>query len=455
MFIIQLLGVLALLGGIVLFIMSRLKSPTYWQNEDPNAPNYTSNSYDHGELRNHGVPTIVNSKVSLIITAVGLIITILSTSLNPLAINDATERTVVQTFGGDLFVRFQPGIYYAGILAKKTIWPNNFTIQVSREINRSPDADLWVPSDEKDGTFSEGDNAELEHTVKWDLPSNEQLMLDLHITYSNFENLMSTTLLSYQKKIASFSTQRMSSEAHYSGGKSQLDQYFQDQLRNGQVLLETETKTRTLEDGSQETYIDVKPKTNADGTPMRVESDIQTFGILSTYTSMDNVHYVAEIDVKLRQKIKYAADKANSKQELIAAQQEEQTAIVKGRKLIAEVTAKEEAAEQTAVIQARKAKLVAAENLEQAKYDAASTLALKKAEAEGDKLKVQAGLSPLEQARIDKETAIGVAAELAKVKFPDDMIIVGGGGKDGSVNPFDAVGLQSFYELSKTMSNRK
>ena len=412
--------------------------------------------YDDGKIRTKGYPTIINSKMSSLITVVGLFITILSTSLNPLAINDATERTVVQTIGGDLFVRFNPGIYYAGILAKKTIWPNNFTIQVSRDINRSDDADLWILSDPKDGTFSEGDNAELEHTVKWDLPSSQPMMKDLHITYSNFENLMSTTLLSYQKKIASFSTQRMSSEAHYSGGKSQLDQYFQDQLRNGQVLLITETKTRTLEDESEETYIDVKPRTNPDGTPMRVESDIQTFGILSTYTSMDNVHYVAEIDVKLRQKIKYAADKANSKQELIAAQQEEQTAIVKGRKLIAEVTAKEEAAEQTEVIQARKAKLVAAENLEQAKYDAASTLALKKAQAEGDRLKVLAGLSPLEKANIDKLTAIGVAAELAKVKFPNEMIIVGGGnGQGGDVDPFTAVGLQSFYELSKTMSGRK
>jgi hypothetical protein len=171
---------------------------------------------------------------------------------------------------------------------------------------------------------------------------------------------------------------------------------------------------------------------------------------------MDNVHYVNEIDVKLKQKIKYAADKANSKQELIAAQQEEQTAIVKGRKLIAEVTAKEEADEQQAVIQARKARLVAEENLRQAELDAKATLVAKKAEAEGDRLKVIAGLSPREKADIDKQTAIGVAAELAKVQFPDNMIIVGGGSSNGgSVNPFDAVGLQSFYDLANKMSGKK
>jgi len=236
----------------------------------------------------------------------------------------------------------------------------------------------------------------------------------------------------------------MSSEAHYSGGKSQLDEYFQDQLRNGQVILITETKTRTVADGSQETYIKVSPKLNADKSLKRSKSDIQKFGILSTYTSMDNVHYDKLIDTKLKQKIKYAADKANSKQELIAAQQEEQTAIVKGRKLIAEKTATQEALEQESIIIARKAKLVAKEKLEEDKYLAASKLVVKKAEAEGDRLKVAAGLSPLEKARINKETLIGIAQAISKRPVP--QIVMGGGdnGKGGS-------SLQNSYTMDNML----
>jgi hypothetical protein len=81
---------------------------------------------------------------------------------------------------------------------------------------------------------------------------------------------------------------------------------------------------------------------------------------------------------------------------------------------------------------------VAKERLEQDKYKAASTLALKKAEAEGDKLKVMAGLSPLEQAKIDKETAIGIATALSKRPVP--MIVSGGGSNSGS-------GLSKSYEM--------
>lgn len=447
------IGLALILVGIALYILKQYNDKSREKNNTIRLFNEkTVDAKDYQEL-NAVLEIPVKWWLS---TTIGVLFIFLGVA-NPFSINDAGERTVVQPIKGELWTQFNPGLYFSGFFSKKTIWPNNFTIQVSREVNRSPDADLWIVSSRKDGTFSEGDNAELEHTVKWDLPNTKSMMLDLHITYNNFENLMSTTLLSYQKKIASFSTQRMSSEAHYSGGKSQLDQYFQDQLRNGQVLLETNTKTRTLEDGSQETYIDVKPKLDTNGEMVRVESDIQTFGILSTYTSMDNVHYVEEIDVKLRQKIKYAADKANSKQELIAAQQEEQTAIVKGRKLIAERTAAEEADEITEVIRARKAKLVAAEKLEEDKYKAASTLALKKAEAEGDKLKVMAGLSPLEQARMDKETAIGVAQALAGpngIEFP--KIVVSGGDANGGGNgALQTMQLKMLNDLAKSMSSKK
>ncbi len=281
-------------------------------------------------------------------------------------------------------------------------------------------------------------------------------MIKLHNIYSNLNNLMRTTVASYQKKMAKFSTQRMSSEAHYSGGSSQLDEYFRDQLLNGQVLLDTETKTRKLQDSTIKTYIEVNERTDENGNILRGDAEVIDLGLKATYSSLDNVLYTPRIYEKLKAKIDAASDEATAKQKLITAQQEALTVKAQGERLIAETKAREEADELQDVIRARKAKLVAAENLEQAKLDAASTLALKKAEAEGDKLKVLAGLSPKERADIEKQTAIGVAAELAKVKFPDEMIIVGGSGSNGGdVNPFTAVGLESFYNLSKKMSKKK
>jgi hypothetical protein len=67
------------------------------------------------------------------------------------------------------------------------------------------------------------------------------------------------------------------------------------------------------------------------------------------------------------------------------------------------------------------------------------------------KKKVEAGLTPLEKAKIEMETKIGIAKALASVKFPDRMVIAGGS-EHGGANPFDAVGLQSLYDLSDKMA---
>jgi len=390
------------------------------------------------------------SKINLkvIIPVIGIFILI--GVFNPFSINDAGERQVVQTLSGHLEVKFTPGFYFSGFGSKVTTYPNNVTIQASTDDKSSPDADYSVKPYR--GTFSEGDNALLSHTVKWDLPNTVALMLELHTTYTGIQNLMTTTLLTYQNQTASYSAQRMSSEAHYSGGKSQLNAYFQDQLRNGQVLLITETKTRKLEDGSTKAYIDVREKLNEDGSIKRSQSDIQKYGIIASVATIDEVTYDQRIYEKLKSKIDAASDEATAKQQLITAQQEALTEKAKGEKLIATTKANEEASELKAVIQARKAKLVAQENLEAAKLNAAADLVKKEAEAKGDKLKVAAGLTPREKAQFEMETRIGVARELSKVAVP--QIVIGGGDSKGGSSAMDALGIKMLMDISKGLSKK-
>jgi len=139
-----------------------------------------------------------------------------------------------------------------------------------------------------------------------------------------------------------------------------------------------------LEDGSTKTYIQVQEKLDEKGNIKRSVSDIQEYGIVASFASIDEVIYDDRIYEKLKAKIDAASDEATAKQELITAQQEALTEKAKGEKLIAKTKATEEADELQEVIRARKAKLVAAENLEQAKLDAAAKLVLKEAEAKGD-----------------------------------------------------------------------
>lgn len=119
---------------------------------------------------------------------------------NPFSVNDAGNRQVIQTIGGDLDVRFEPGLYYSGFFSKVTTYPNNVTIQLGPEDKKSPESDYWSMA--HTGTFAEGDQATLGHTVKWDLPTDDTNMKKIHTTYNNIDNLATTTLMQYQKETA-------------------------------------------------------------------------------------------------------------------------------------------------------------------------------------------------------------------------------------------------------------
>ncbi len=53
--------------------------------------------------------------------------------------------------------------------------------------------------------------------------------------------------------------------------------------------------------------------------------------------------------------------------------------------------------------------------------------------------RVAAGLTPQEKAKLEKEIAIGVATEIAKLKFPESMVIISGNDDKGSKTPLESL----------------
>lgn len=75
------------------------------------------------------------------------------------------------------------------------------------------------------------------------------------------------------------------------------------------------------------------------------------------------------------------------------------------------------------------------------------------AKAAANRALVTAGLTPLEKATIEKETAIGIAQALAKsnVRWVPEVMI-NGQGNNSSFNPLDAVGYNYLLEIGKKVS---
>ncbi|MFT5165409.1 MAG: regulator of protease activity HflC (stomatin/prohibitin superfamily) [Saprospiraceae bacterium] len=387
-----------------------------------------------------------------ILFSVGVIIIMVALlSLNPFSTNESGYRQQVRTLSGTEYVRFEPGFYFSGFFSAVTSYPDVITVQYGAEDEEGDDVTFFAPP--HGVRFNGGDNARIGHTVKWDLPDDEESMLGIHRHYRSHKRLASTTLSQYQKETAGYATQMLDSETHYSGGQSQLKEFFQDQLRNGQVLLDK--KQKVLTDSITMvaiTVIEVKPRKDKDGNSIRTPSDIQKYNITPSFVSIDHVKYDDLIEEKLKAKIESATIKSISEQKLITAQQEALTAVEDGKKQLAQVTATKEAEKLEAVIEAEKQTAISAELAKQARYNAEKTIAEGRADAEVAKLKVMAGLSPLDKATFDKETSIGVAAELAKMQFPK-MMVIGGSGQNGQpLDPFQAVGLESFIKISKSLS---
>ena len=111
---------------------------------------------------------------------------------------------------------------------------------------------------------------------------------------------------------------------------------------------------------------------------------------------------------------------------------------------------------EVAILIAEQAKEVALENKLRDAANAEAAYYTEKKKAETNALLVKAGLTPIERARINMETRVKVAHELAQIKFPEKMFIVGSGnGKNGGASPIEAIGVAAYYDVFQKMSASK
>lgn len=82
--------------------------------------------------------------------------------------------------------------------------------------------------------------------------------------------------------------------------------------------------------------------------------------------------------------------------------------------------------------------------------EAKATLTRERAQAEANRMKVSAGLTPQERAEWEYKTAVGVAAELKSLKLPETYI-QGTGGNNGSSILEQLIGA----ELAKGMLKKQ
>lgn len=349
---------------------------------------------------------------------------------------------------GHVTVRNEPGLYLQ-MFGKITTYP------VSEDIDFE-DNKLQV-------RFNDGSIAKVKGTVKFKLPSNPEQQKELHRDYANYSNVERDLIVRNVAEALSNTATYMVAEDSYAAGRAIFSDLAMQQLKEGIFKTSTKTVEVTDTDGTKFKKKEIKVVYDEEGNPIiQKKSLLKHYGIEILQFVVNDFEYDDKINELIARKKDAEQNKVVAQANAEKAKQDAITAEEQGKARIAEAKANAEVQKATEVTEAQKRseiarikaeqeKEVARLAAEQAKFEAEKIKAQGEAEAYAAKKKVEAGLTPLEKAKIEMETKIGIAKALASVKFPTSMVIAGGSEK-GGVNPFDAVGLQSLYDLSGKMA---
>lgn len=313
---------------------------------------------------------------------------------NPFGWNDAGERTVVERASGEQFVRFEPGMYYAGVFAKTTPWPNQISVSYQADTPNMEINDGSIEIGKINIRFNDATTADVSGITQYVLPYDEKEMIEMHNVHRTPQSLVAKRLAPYTKECLQSAAQLMSAEMHYGGGRAQMAQDFIDQLKNGVYLLKTIEKIvyDSLEKESKKVYLTEIQLT--DNKPKRKISSIKEYGITVADAALTDVDYEDKVDSLLAKKIDAATKASIAKQELITAQQQQLTAKAKGEQALVEIEYQQR--------QEQTKQVVAAETqVELAKRDKdKQRIALEAAELEARKIKALADAEAYAKAKI-------------------------------------------------------
>lgn len=366
--------------------------------------------------------------------------------------NDAGYYQIKQAaVTGALSVIEQPGAYLK-LFANVSTYHISDVYYFSKSEAGQNDAD----ADPIKVRFNDGGTAEISGMIKFRLPSDPAKLLRIHNDFKNYRAVKHDLMRQVVAEALMQTAPLMRAEESYSTRRSEFTDIAEDQVTEG--IFETVSKEFKDKDADGNEFIEkeVNIAKDAKGLPLiRKPSPLKQYGIEMIQFVIKDIDFDQTIDALIAKKKEAEQQKIVAKANAEKAKQDAITAREQGNARIATEKANQDVEKIKEVTIAQKEFEVSQLKRKQAEQDAAASITQGKALAEVNRLKVQAGLTPLEKATIAKETAIGVAAELAKVQFPSMMVIGGGAGGKSAADPFEAVGLESLMRISDKMARER
>ena len=400
----------------------------------------------------------VRTKIMGALTVVGAVL-FFSVANNLWETNDRTTFQVKQAFyTGEMTCRLQPGTYGQWLGSIKTYKKaSDYYFSKHKE-----EGGVGLSAAPINVTFNGRSTANVSGFLKYELPMDCEKLQVLDSKYLSDPGIRNELIRQTVTEALIQTAPLFTAEEADAPKRDQFREIALAQIKHG--IYKKKVKIRYVEDPSnpkkklskQVTVLDL----DKNGMPQVVEpSPLKKFGITVANFNLKELDW-DQVTTDLLAKKKEIDMKATlSKAAAVTAQQNAIKEQAEGAARVAKAEAdalvekktaviEEEKLKEVAELQAEKkfqvARLAAKEALENAKKIKANGMA----EAAKNRALVAAGLTPLEKATIAKETSIGVARELAKLKLPSTFI--GGGGANGAgMSPIQAMGIDAMYNLTK------
>lgn len=351
-------------------------------------------------------------------------------------------------FTGNMSVKLDAGTYFQWF-GNITTYKNVATVGIGEHHIGDGSANI----DAVDVIFNDGSKAKISGLIRVKLPSNVEGAIHLKSEYAlGFEHFIQSGVVPIVNNAIKLSANLRSAQDAYTT-LALFQQAVEDQLKNGIYVTKSDKVIITRSTGDTEeqriTAIVYDEKT---GMPKRMPNRLQQLGCEVLECVID----VPQFDQKVEEMIAKRKDEAMktelAKQEAIRAQQDALTAEQQGLANVAKAKYEQEVEKVKEVTIAQKEFEVAQLRAKQAEEEKKKIVLEGQAQAEANRLKVAAGLSPQEAAEWRYKTAVGVAAELAKVNVPS--ILITGGDKGSNANPFDAIGINMLLDIQAKLDKK-
>ncbi len=394
----------------------------------------------------------MNDRIKKIIyAAVGLgIAIVVLTSLSSIGEDVKNEQIVVcqKPFTGQMEYWTTPGFKWQ-LFGSLTYYYKTQQLWFGSEDNNRRQQGNPIPV-----IFNDASDGMIYGSLRVKLPTDQKFLARIQTDYNGMDRLMEDLVRPTVTKVIYASGPLMSAFESYAEKKNNLIEYIADQLKNGVYT----TTVRTVEvvdpiTGEKKTNkiaVLIEDENAPGGYRRSEDSPFRYYGLEIGQVAVSKIGYSDKVLNQIAQQQESNMLVQTSKARTLAAQQEAIRAEEEGKTAATKAKWEQEKIKAVEVTKAEQEREVSRLAAEKAEFDKKKIIAEGQAEAEANRLKVAAGLTPQERAEWEYKTKVGVAKALSDIKLPT---IVMAGGNAGSGNAaMDAMGLKMMTDLVEKMS---